>query len=695
MKSLELATIDWVIIVGYFVLTMAISLVFARRAGKNLAEFFVSGRSLPWWIAGTSMVATSFAADTPLAVVGLIAKHGLAGNWFWWAFAFGGMITVFVYSRLWRRSEVMTDVELTQIRYGGAPARGLRYLRAIYVALIINPIVIGWVVGAMATVFKETVFFDTSQYAENAFWNQETLTWTAIIGMMAVVGVYSTLSGLWGVAISDAIQFCLAMAGCVWLAIIAVQHFGGVDGLRAKVEENYGDNQVFNYLPDISAQTMESEKYSFPNLQTNPNKAFDYASSAANELIANEEVTEVVKKGLSSSLQNFQDKQAEFVNNGSEENFAEFQGSYEQVQGAIKNGTPGPWMLMHVFLIMLTMQWWATWYPGAEPGGGGYVVQRMASCKDERHSILATLWYQVAYYCVRPWPWIIIAFAALALYPEIRSDYIATGSDPGRGFPMVMRQFCGPGLAGLMLVAFFAAFMSTISTQMNWGASYLVRDFIQPIFLPNADEKKLTWASRVASVFMLVVGLVAAYLMTGISVDDAWKLLATLGAGTGLVFMLRWFWWRINAWSEISAMVAALGFFMLLNRADIQDSLFGGPLRAEERMAAVAVLTIVAWLLVTFLTPSESMETLSNFYHKVRPGGPGWKPVASENPDVECDQHLGLSIFGAICGAGIVYLTLPAIGYLIFGQYVWAGGCLAGAAACAVGVKYVLNKVLG
>ena len=608
---MELTTIDWAIIIGYFVLTIGIGLYFTRRASKNLTEFFVSGRTLPWWIAGTSMVATTFAADTPLAVTGLVVKNGLAGNWFWWAFAMGGMFTVFVYARLWRRSEVITDVELIKLRYSGTAASGLRYLRAVYVALIVNPIIIGWVIGAMLTILEQTIFFNVGNANLETFWNQASLSWVTIIGMLVVVGIYCTLSGMWGVAFSDIIQFSLAMFGCIWLAIVAVQEVGGVEILQQKVEANFGNSQALSYLPDFS--------------------------------------------------------------------------------------NADPWMPIHVFLIMLTMQWWATWYPGSEPGGGGYVVQRMASCKDERNSVLATLWYQIAHYCVRPWPWIMISFVALALYPQLRENYLTdNGYDPGIGFPMVMRELCGPGLRGLMLVAFFAAFMSTISTQMNWGASYLIRDFVQPLFLKNASDHKLTQCSRIVSVVVLLTGLTAGYLMKqrGLSVDDAWKMLAALGAGTGLVFMLRWFWWRINAWSEIAAMLASLFFFTLLNWSTTQNLLLGDvTLKSEEVMAIVAGLTIATWLLATFVTPPESSEVLSYFYCKIRPGGPGWKPVAQQNPNVDVDKNLGISILGALFAAGIVYSMIPAMGYLIFGQMTAAITCFGIAGACAIAVAFILKRV--
>ena len=611
---MQLSLADWVIIVAYFAVALGIGLVFSRRAGKNLTEYFASGRSLPWWIAGTSMVATTFAADTPLAVTGLTAKDGLAGNWFWWAFALGGMFTVFVYARLWRRAEVLTDVELVELRYGGRPAAVLRGFRAIYVALLVNSIIIGWVTGAMLKVLKFTVFSGVTG-AGNA-------DWVIIVAMLLVVGVYSILSGLWGVAITDFFQFFLAMGACIMLAVVAVAHLGGVSAMQERVIENFaGGEQAFRYLPDFF-------------------------------------------------------------------------------------GTD-PWMPLNVFLLMLFVQWWATWYPGAEPGGGGYVVQRMASCKDERHSLLATLWFQVAHYCVRPWPWLMISFVALALYPDLR-----TLDDPGVGFPMVIRDLAPAGLRGLMLVAFFAAFMSTISTQMNWGASYLVNDLYKRFIVPGASDRHVTMAARVASGVVLVVGGVTAWFMKGISVDTAWKILAALGAGTGAVYMLRWFWWRINAWSEIAAMAASLLYFAAIRSFVAQPELWYRFVRrigtvdqarflavAETLnndtyiMAIVAGLTVVTWLAATYLTPPESSATLESFYRKVRPAGAGWKPVASNCRDIEPDGNLGLSIAAAVLAASMVYLVLPAVGLLLFGRPAQALFCLGGAAACGVAVYALMNSM--
>jgi Na+/proline symporter len=383
---MDFNALDWTIVALYFLVALAIGLAFSRRAGANLTEYFVSGRNLPWWIAGTSMVATTFAADTPLAVTGLIAKNGLAGNWFWWAYAAGGMLTVFVFARLWRRAEVLTDVELVELRYSGAAASALRGTRALYIALIVNPIIIGWVTNAMVTILKETVLKDPELSALAASSAGSALDWYIILGCLLIVGIYSTVSGMWGVAVTDAVQFVLAMTGCIALAYFAASSVGGMHALENQLITGFDDGQqLLRFLPDFNAENA--------------------------------------------------------------------------------------WMPLHIFMIIFCVQWWATWYPGAEPGGGGYVVQRMASCRDEKHAQYATLWYQFAHYCLRPWPWLVVAFVALATYPELVKH-----KDPGVGYAWIMRDVSPHGLRGLLLATFFAAFMSTISTQVNWGASYLMRD---------------------------------------------------------------------------------------------------------------------------------------------------------------------------------------------------------------------------
>ncbi len=596
-----LTAIDWFVIVLYFAVTIAIGLLFSKRAGSSLSEYFVSGRSLPWWIAGTSMVATTFAADTPLAVTGLVATHGLAGNWVWWAFAVGGMFTVFVYAKLWRRAEVMTDVELTEMRYSGKPAAALRGIRAVYVALIINPIIIGWVTGAMLTVLKATLLSEAGSTTTGN--NSIVIDWGIIAVCLVVVGIYCSFAGLWGVAITDVIQFVTAMVGCILLAVVAVQHVGGMQALEEKVSQNFGESTTaFNFLPSFS--------------------------------------------------------------------------------------TEDAWMPFHVFLIFLLVQWWATWYPGAEPGGGGYVVQRMAACKDERHAVLATLWYQLAHYCLRPWPWLLVAFVALAIYPEVREYALDPTSEvrADAGFAWVMRDLSPPGLRGLMLVTFFAAFMSTISTQMNWGASYLVRDVYQRFWRPEAGDKELTRASRIISLVVLAAGAIAAIVMKDIDIGTVWKILLALGAGTGAVYMLRWFWWRINAWSEIVAMLGSLVYFLLFR------NVFPG-LREEELMLVVASTTIASWLLATFLTPPDDEKVLVAFYRKVRPGGPGWSPMARLAPEVATDKQLGLSVMAALFAAGIVYCTIPTIGLILFGKLMPALACFAGAMICTCVVLGILRRI--
>jgi Na+/proline symporter len=600
---MQLSALDWTIIAGYFALALGIGLYFKKRAGSSFVEYFASGRSLPWWIAGTSMVATTFAADTPLAVTGLIAKNGLAGNWFWWAFALGGMLTVFVFAKLWRRAEVLTDVEFIELRYSGRPAAFLRGFRAIYVAVIVNSFIIGWVTQAMLTVLRHTVLTDLPEDSWIDFW--------LVIGMLGITGVYGILSGLWGVAITDMLQFVLAMFGCITLAVVAVDHVGGIEALKESTIKNFGDTQVFDFIPDF--------------------------------------------------------------------------------------GSAAAWMPAGVFIALALGQWWATWYPGAEPGGGGYIVQRMASCKDEKHAFKATLFFQLAHYCIRPWPWIIVAFAALSMYPELREWALDPDStnDPGAGFPMVIAELAPSGLLGLLLVTFFAAFMSTISTQMNWGASYIVNDIYKRFVRPDADDRHLVKMSRIASGLVLVLGAIAAFIMRAlsISVADAWAILAALGGGLGSVFLLRWFWWRVNAWSEIAAMTASIVLYVAVKVW--QDGLAPADQMAGQYTSLiVATGSLGIWLVATFLTAPEPMERLTKFYKKVRPDGPGWAPVAANATETRPDGNLGSMITCALLGTGIIWLMLPAVGAFIFGEYGKGFGLTAGAVACALGLFRLTNRPL-
>jgi len=521
-------TLDWLIIIFFLILILAIGISLTKRAGKNLSSFFLGGRNLPWYIAGISMVATTFAADTPLLVAGLIATEGISGNWLWWNFLLGGMLTAFFFSRLWRRAEVMTEVEFIELRYSGRVAAFLRGFKAIYLGLFMNVIIIGWVNFALITVLQG--FFDMSR--EDAF------LITALA--MLFVAVYSSLSGLLGIAITDNIQFVIAMAGCIILAVLTVNspEIGGIGGLKASLS---GDKaNALKFLPDIGQSG------------TNAGYALTIGIGA--------------------------------------------------------------------FLARIGLQSWSSWYPGAEPGGGGYIVQRMLSTKNERHSLYATLLFQVAHYCLRPWPWIVVGLCALVLYPELGPQ------EKEMGFVLAMKDFLPTGLRGLLLVAFFAAYMSTISTQLNWGASYMVNDLYKRFIIkPRSDKsdtvgeddhKKLVRASRIVTVMLMIIALVVTSQIQ--TIRSVWDFVFQCGAGLGLVLILRWYWWRVNAWSELSASVAPfVGFYL-------SEYQFGFDF-AQGMLFTVSFTTIV-WLVVTFLTPPDDMAHLSRFYKKVYPGG-FWKPV--------------------------------------------------------------------
>jgi SSS family solute:Na+ symporter len=546
---------DWLVIALYFVVSGAIGLAYTNRAGQSLADYFVSGRSLPWWLAGTSMVATTFAADTPLAVAGLVAKYGVAGNWLWWNGAFSGVLTVFFFSRLWRRAGVLTDVEFAELRYGGRPAAVLRGFRAIYLALPINLIIMGWVTRAMVTILQITL---------------DVNPWVAALLIFGVTAGYSVLSGLWGVIVTDAFQFIFAMGGSILLAVLAVQSVGGLDVLVARTAQHYGSTEAaFGIIPP----------------------------------------------------------------------------------------TDQAWLPLSTLLIFLAVQWWAAWYPGQEPGGGGYVVQRILSAKDERHGLLATLWFTIAHYAVRPWPWILVGFVAALQYPNL--------ANPEEGYVRVMVDVLPSPYKGLLLAAFAAAYMSTISTHLNWGASYLVNDVYLRFLRPDAGRGAQIVASRVATLLLMVCSLIVMSFLS--SVEQGWKVLIGLGAGTGLVFILRWYWWRVNAWSEISAMTASFVTSVALGAFGFDLGNPGSPTYAQTMLVTVGVTSAV-WLAVTLLTPPESDATLERFYRRVRPGGPGWRQVAERlgYPD---DRIPGgaLSWVNWVAGLAAVYSAVFALGAVLTG----------------------------
>ena len=547
---MTLTAIDWTVIVLYFVLSVAIALVYSRRAGASADEYFLSGRAVPWWLAGTSMVATTFAADTPLAVTGLTVKYGIAGNWLWWCMVMSGMLTVVFYARLWRRAGVMTDAEFAEIRYSGRPAAFLRGFRACYLALAINSIIIGWVTAAMAKIVGMTLGVGK---------------WQATLGLFVLTALYSTLSGLWGVLVTDFFQFVLAMLGCIALAVFALGAVGGMAGLLDALHTRFPDDAPLRVIP-----------------------ALDSA-----------------------------------------------------------------WMPALTFFVYLAVNWWASWYPGAEPGGGGYVAQRILSTKNERHALLAALWFNIAHYALRPWPWIVVALVSMVLYPGL--------ADPESGYVKVMVDLLPPFWRGFLIAAFFAAYMSTISTQLNWGASYLVNDVYRRFWARGRSERHYAAAGRLATLVMMVIsGVVTLNIGT---VEGAWKFLLAIGAGTGLVYLLRWYWWRVNAWSEVSAMAAALVFSLV---AQLGFGLSADDPRGFAYLLLVTTAaTTIVWLMVTYLTPAEPLESLRAFHRRVRAGGPGWRAVA---PDAAGGIAIGAGLVQWLLGCAVVYLALFGIGGLVLGR---------------------------
>ncbi len=605
---MNLALIDWLIIGAYLVFSMGIAVYYSRQAGKSTSEFFLSGRNLPWYIAGTAMVATTFAADTPLAVTELVARNGIAGNWLWWNMLFGGMLTTFFFARLWRRAGILTDVEFAELRYSGKPAAFLRGFRALYLGLLMNLIIMGWVNLAMVKIltvmFPGLTFFGVEGVSFLGFHFQAALLWVGLI--MLLVAVYSSMAGLWGVAITDTFQFIVAMGGTIALAVIAVNipEIGGVAGLKAQLPD-----WVFKFTPTVGQQ-----------------------GSAAGGVLT---------------------------------------------------------MTVMAFIAYIGVQWWASWYPGADPGGGGYVAQRMMSAKDEKHSLFATLWFMIAHYAIRPWPWIIVALVSLVLYPDLDMAH------RGEGFVMVMRDYLPTGLLGLLMAAFLAAYMSTIATQLNWGASYIVNDFYRRFIRPDGEERYYVRISRITTVLTMIISLLVTSQLVRIS--GAWEFVIGISGGIGLVLILRWWWWRINAWSEISAMVAPLLIYPLIKfYHDPLITLFPWIepyLEFPGSLFIIVPWTTAIWLAVTFLTPPTSEQTLNAFYERVHPGGVLWKPVAARLPHVQSDSGYWQLFMDWIAGCILVFFALFGFGKIILGEHS-VGLLFLGIAGLAAGVIYLhLSKV--
>jgi SSS family solute:Na+ symporter len=559
----NLATLDWIVVVFFLVLFVTIGLSFRKKAGGNLTAFFLGGRNLPWYIAGVSMVATTFAADTPLWVTEKIAQHGISGNWLWWNMLIGGMLTTFFFARMWRRAEILTELELLELRYSGAVARWLRGVKSVYLGLFLNVVIIGWVNAALISIIE--VFFEVPYM--NAFW--------VTAGAMVLVSIYSSVAGLLGIAMTDFVQFIIAMAGCIILAVIVlnVPEVGGAEGLKAK----------------LPAWRLDL----FPR-------------------IGGEEVTT---------------------------------GIFSLSAGA--------------FFSYIGLQWWASWYPGNEPGGGGYISQRMMSAKDEKNAVYSSLFFQIAHYALRPWPWIIVGLCALVLYPDLPLE------ESRKGFIMVMRDYLPDGVKGLLFVGFLSAYMSTISTQLNWGSSYLTNDLYKRFMKPEdqfedeADaQKNYVKAGRIITIIIMLVALFATSQIT--MIDSAAQFLIASGAGLGMVLILRWYWWRINAWSELVATLAPVAGLLLANYV-LPNFLPETFFLQNGAFIFTVVFTTLAWLTATVLTSPTDMTVLEAFYKRVRPGG-WWRPFKDLKTE---DSNLVYLFISWLSGVVMVYSILFFIGYWI------------------------------
>ncbi len=598
---MQLTTLDYSLIIGFFSIVLIIGIVVSKRAGKNTSEFFLSGRSMPWWLLGFSMVATTFSTDTPNLVTDIVRTNGVSGNWVWWAFLLTGLLTVFVYAKLWRRSNVATDMEFYDLRYGGKPAHFLRGFRSVYLGILFNVMAMAAVTLAAIKIGQVMLGLTPIQ--------------TVLIGGVVTV-IFSAVGGFRGVVYTDFVLFFVAIAGALGAAYYLV-NMPEVGGIKA--------------------------------------------------LIAHENVGEKL-----SILPNFSDTEA----------------------------------LIAILIIPLAVQWWSAWYPGGEPGGGGYIAQRMLAAKNESHAIGATFFFNIMHYALRPWPWILVALASLVVYPDVASIQEA--------FPNVEESKLGhdlaysamltklpSGLLGIVLASLGAAYMSTISTHLNWGSSYVVNDFYKQQLNKNADEKELVFVGRITTVILMVASAIFALYLT--NAKQLFDIIIMFGAGTGLIFILRWFWWRINAWSEIVAMFSSGIISLLFWR--YEDVLFFSEqaiFPEWSRFPLVVLITSVLWISVTFLTPAEKTETLIRFYQKTKPGGPGWRKVvrqaAKQGTDLVREEGkwtVPSGILAMLLGCVFVYSCMFATGNWIYGNYGLASGLTATVIIAAWLLKRVWDSIKG
>ena len=561
---MKLTTLDWSIISFYFLVTIFIGFWAAKKSDKTVKSYFLAGQNMPWWLIGISMVATTFSTDTPNLVTDLVRQNGVSGNWTWWAFLITGMLTVFVYARLWRRSNILTDIEFYELRYSGKAAAFLRGFRALYLGLIFNVLVMG-AVSLAAVKFGEIILG----------WPG----WLTLLISCSITLLYSSIGGLRAVIITDFIQFFLAMLGSVWATVYIVNlpQIGGISNL-------------------VLHQNTISKLSIFPD---------------------------------------FKD--------------------------------PDIWV--PVFMIPLSVQWWASYYPGSEPGGGGYIAQRMLSAKNEKNAIGATLLFNIAHYAIRPWPWILIALSSLIIFPELSDIQKAFPnlSDDKLGHDVAypaMLSLLPPGLLGLVAASLIAAFMSTMSTQLNLGASYIVNDFYHRFINLKASEKQLVKVGRLFTIISVILGASLGLVLK--SAGQAFTLLLMIGSGTGLIYILRWFWWRINAYTEIIAMISSLIIACIFNFSELGIDNW-------QKIVLGSLLTSLIWILATFLTPPDDDQTLKNFVNKINPGGPGWKKYSTIKS--ETSSSISRGVLSMFLGCIVVYGALIGTGQLLYG-YVYQGSII-------------------
>ena len=573
---MQLSGLDWTIIVTFFSIALFIGIYVSKKAGTSSNEFFLSGRNMPWWLLGISMVATTFSTDTPNLVTDIVRNNGVSGNWVWWAFLITGLLTVFVYAKLWRKSNVKTDIEFYEFRYGGKPASFLRKFRAVYLGVIFNVITMSSVTLAAIKIGGIMLGLEP---------------WQTVISAGLVTVTFSALGGFRGVVYTDFLLFFVAMAGSIGAAyyLVNIPEVGGIQALLAN--ENVADKIAI--LPDFS------------------------------------------------------DADA----------------------------------MITLLIIPLAVQWWSSWYPGAEPGGGGYIAQRMLASKNENHAIGATFFFNIMHYALRPWPWILVALASLVVFPDLASikDAFPNIADDKLGHDLAysaMLVKLPTGLLGLVLASLIAAYMSTISTQLNWGSSYMVFDFYKNQINPNASEKRLVAVGRISTIVLMILSAMLALLLQ--SALQIFDILLTFGAGTGLIFILRWFWWRINAWSEISAMFSSGIISILLKLTPLGAFLFDsetGLMESWLEFPMIVLVTSFIWIGVTYITQPESNEVLQSFYKKIQPGGPGWNKVVkdaeAENIDIkdkDVEWSVPSGILAMLLGCGMIYSAMFATGYWIYGE---------------------------